>query len=386
MSQTLFLKTLTDAALEMTEIPLFGSPPPFPYEELARELSKTLEVENIKLSAKKTEWLESENLLEGMGKSPLIQPLTLSPLPGTLFLVMPERIIEKVLNHLLAQKTLSDPTVKAGFLSYSLLQILESFNTLNPYGNLSCMLAEESPLPEEGALAIDVEVTLGSEKLSCKILIPRDVRASFKSHFTMENPPLLTDPSFSSLPMPMHLEVGSTILTSEQWIQVAIGDFILLDRCTFSPKEGRGTAILALGDTPLFDVRIKEGECKILEHALTQEAPVMTQDNDEIPPPPPPEERVPEEGGAEEPLWSSQGEEKEKITPSGKIPLQITVEVGRLQMPLEKVSELSPGNVLELGIGPSPDVYLTVGGKRIAKGELVNLGEAIGVKILNLGG
>lgn len=380
MSQTLFLKTLSDAALEMLETPLFGSPPPFPYEELADALSKILEADSLKISAHKTDWVESENLLEGMGKSPIIQPLTLSPLPGTLFLVMPEKFVEKILQHLLAQKTLSDPTVRTGFLQYSLLKVLDGFNTLNPYGNLTCMLADETPLPEEGALAIEVAITLNAEKHYCKILIPQDVRASFKSYFTMEHPPLLTDPSLSSMPMPLHLSVGSTTLDSEEWNQVSIGDFILLDRCTFSPKEKRGTAILALGNTPLFDVRIKDGECKILELALTQEAPVMTEQNEEFPPPPPSEE-----GSPEQPLWSAESGEGEKITPSGKIPLQITVEVGRLQMPLEKISELSPGNILELGVGPSPDVFLTVGGKRIAKGELVNLGEALGVKILKLG-
>ncbi|MDN3505981.1 MAG: type III secretion system cytoplasmic ring protein SctQ [Simkaniaceae bacterium] len=375
MSQTLFLKTLSDAAKEMIETPLFGSPPPFPYEEFAEALSKLLETDSIKTSTTKTDWVESENLLEGMGKSPAIQPLALSPLPGSLFLVMPEKFVEKLLQLLLKQKTLSDPTLRSGFLQYCLVKILDSFNTLNPYGNLTCMLADESPLPEEGALAIEIAVTIGAEKQYCKILIPQDVRASFKSHFTMEDPPLLTDPSLLSMPMPIHLEVGSTTLNTEEWNQVSVGDFILLDRCTFSPKEGRGTAILALGNTPLFDVRIKEGECKILEHALTQEAPVMTEQNEELPPPPsPPEDSSPAESG-----------EKEKITPSGKIPLQITVEVGRLQMPLEKVSELTPGNILELGVGPSPDVFLTVGGKRIAKGELVNLGEALGVKVLKLG-
>lgn len=104
-------------------------------------------------------------------------------------------------------------------------------------------------------------------------------------------------------------------------------------------------------------------------------------EKEETTPPPEPAE----EGAEEKPLWAPQNGGEEKVLPSGKIPIQITVEVGRLQMPLEKVTQLKPGNVLELGLSPQPDVYLTVGGKRIAKGELVNLGEALGVKILKLG-
>ena len=54
-------------------------------------------------------------------------------------------------------------------------------------------------------------------------------------------------------------------------------------------------------------------------------------------------------------------------------------------MPLEKVTQLKPGNVLELGLSPEPVIHLTIGGKRVAKGELVRIGEAFGVKILTLG-
>ncbi|NGX47714.1 MAG: hypothetical protein K1000chlam3_01096 [Chlamydiae bacterium] len=388
MTEPLFLKTLEGAALEMVEIPLFGSPPPFPFEEFSKALTSALEIKSVKISMHKTEWLENEALLKGLGKSPSIQSFALSPLPGTFFWVMPQNTHAKVLELLLKQKGkgLSDPTLQESFLTYVFLNVLEAFNTLNPYGNLVAALHEETPLPEEGALSIDIAIELDGETLWGRLLIPRETRASFKSHFTMEKPPLLSDSSFSTLPLSLHLQVGSTTLSSEECEKIAIGDFILLERCTYDIKGNRGTAILALGDTPLFDVRIKEGECKILEYALIQEASSMTEkeeetEKEETTPPPEPAE----EGAEEKPLWAPQNGGEEKVLPSGKIPIQITVEVGRLQMPLEKVTQLKPGNVLELGLSPQPDVYLTVGGKRIAKGELVNLGEALGVKILKLG-
>jgi flagellar motor switch protein FliN/FliY len=363
MSEALFLKTLSEAALETTEIPLFGSPPPFPLNELATALAKALETESCTLKQKKSEWLETDQLFAGMGSSPRIVPFNLSPLPGTLFFVLPESLAESLLGHLLSQKTLTDPVLKEGLLTHTLLQALEALNSLNPYGNLTAVLAGEAPLPEEGALASDFEVALDEGKGICRILMPKDALAAFRSHFTMETPPLFTDKRYSSLLMPLHLEVGSTTLSEEEWQEIAVGDFVLLDRCTLPPNEGRGTAILTLGNTPIFDVRIKDGECKILQQTFIQEAPTMT------------EEEVEETNTTPE----------EPLTPSGKIPMQITVEVGRLQMPLEKITELSPGNVLDLKLPPTADVHLTVGGKRIAKGELVNLGEALGVKILNLG-
>lgn len=67
-----------------------------------------------------------------------------------------------------------------------------------------------------------------------------------------------------------------------------------------------------------------------------------------------------------------------------EIPLSVVVEVGRLQMSVKKLMELQPGNMLELDIHPESGVDLVVNGKRIAKGELLRIGEALGVRILEL--
>lgn len=88
------------------------------------------------------------------------------------------------------------------------------------------------------------------------------------------------------------------------------------------------------------------------------------------------------------PLWSTPNGENEavgKILSSSQIPLTLTVEVARLTLPLEKVMHLKPGNLLDLNIGPAPTVHLTVGGRPVARGELVKIGDSVGVKILGLG-
>ena len=46
---------------------------------------------------------------------------------------------------------------------------------------------------------------------------------------------------------------------------------------------------------------------------------------------------------------------------------------------------MQPGNLLDLAIHPQRGVNLIVNGQKIAKGELVNLGETLGVRILEMG-
>lgn len=83
--------------------------------------------------------------------------------------------------------------------------------------------------------------------------------------------------------------------------------------------------------------------------------------------------------------------EAKKISTASKpvnldeIPLNIVIEVGRIQMSLKKLLELEPGNLLELDIHPENGVDLVVNSKCIAKGELLKIGDVLGVRILEKG-
>ncbi|MEI8366630.1 MAG: type III secretion system cytoplasmic ring protein SctQ, partial [Parachlamydiaceae bacterium] len=67
-----------------------------------------------------------------------------------------------------------------------------------------------------------------------------------------------------------------------------------------------------------------------------------------------------------------------------EIPLSVVIEVGRIQMSVKKLLELQPGNMLDLDIHPESGVDLVVNGKRIAKGELLRIGDVLGIRIMEL--
>lgn len=66
-----------------------------------------------------------------------------------------------------------------------------------------------------------------------------------------------------------------------------------------------------------------------------------------------------------------------------ELPITVVVEVGRLKMTIQKLVELTPGNLLELDVHPENGVDLVVNGKCIGKGELLRIGETLGVRILD---
>jgi len=86
----------------------------------------------------------------------------------------------------------------------------------------------------------------------------------------------------------------------------------------------------------------------------------------------------------EQVIPSAVEEEKGPITP-GEIPVTIVIEAGSVQMTMDQLLQLEPGNLLELNIRPESGVDLTINGKIVGKGELIKLGETLGVRVLKLG-
>ena len=66
-----------------------------------------------------------------------------------------------------------------------------------------------------------------------------------------------------------------------------------------------------------------------------------------------------------------------------EIPIKIGIEVTRFEVTLEELSKMEPGYKLPIEINPRI-VHLTSSGKVIGKGEIIEIGDTIGVKILEL--
>ena len=68
-----------------------------------------------------------------------------------------------------------------------------------------------------------------------------------------------------------------------------------------------------------------------------------------------------------------------------ELPINLTVEIACFKISLDKLKKLQPGNFLELPVSLKDNVNLTVNGEKIGKGELIKLGEVLGVKVLEIG-
>ncbi len=94
-----------------------------------------------------------------------------------------------------------------------------------------------------------------------------------------------------------------------------------------------------------------------------------------------------EKSSVEESLPSFDNYEKSensKLSLLMDIPLEVTVEIGSTEIPIEEILKLNPNSIIELDKLISEPVDLKVNGKLIAKGELYTVKNSFGIKITNI--
>ena len=65
-------------------------------------------------------------------------------------------------------------------------------------------------------------------------------------------------------------------------------------------------------------------------------------------------------------------------------PVSLTVELGSCQLPMREVLQLSAGSVVQLDKTAGTPVELRVNHKLVARGEVVVVGERLGIRITEL--
>ncbi|RMG97478.1 MAG: flagellar motor switch protein FliN [Deltaproteobacteria bacterium] len=66
------------------------------------------------------------------------------------------------------------------------------------------------------------------------------------------------------------------------------------------------------------------------------------------------------------------------------VPVRLSVELGRTEMPLSDIATLGPGAVVELGKSAGESLDIRVNGKLVARGEAVVVGEKYGIRIVEI--
>ncbi|MFL5320149.1 MAG: type III secretion system cytoplasmic ring protein SctQ [Myxococcaceae bacterium] len=210
----------------------------------------------------------------------------------------------------------------------------------------------------------------------------------------------------------LRAEIGVAEISTSDLATVNRGDVVLIDEVTARPdRQEGGTARLKIGRGRVgridAEILLEDGQYKAKVDAIhlgdepRQTAPTDS-DEDNASAAPPDEVDGPAEDAADGPDESTNPvgqrtseveafvEENADQAEGGDllndIPLQIAVELSRVPITAEEVVALKIGQVLDLNRVPGEPVELSVNGKIVARGELVEVEGHLGVRILSLAG
>jgi flagellar motor switch protein FliN len=444
-----WLKQIPSALLKIDQKPLIGFPPPFPWMELSSNLGALLNLSNLSIKPKQTfEWRTEADLFAGMSDRLNIMNISISPLDSTLCWAMAEEDINLLMSLLITQKASPldaiDAEFQKGFYRFLAVETIHAISNLEFDKELSAHILDNVDKPKETSLCLDVSIEFNQKNFWGRLIISPQLQKNSTERYTQRT---LDVPLAQKLDLTLHLEAGRVNIKPAEWSQIALGDCILLDSCSIKPN-GEGKVMMTIGGIPLFRGKFMDGNINIMElplynevdedmgtnnpedeaslenhdledstfdeeehedeehtehdedeHAsefeedLEEEEELEEEPSEEDNPEnwPPPERRTPEPHHEAAETETAQTHITEELEPEqktislGEVPLNVIVEVGRLQISIQKLMELQPGNLLELNVRPEDGVDLVVNGKRIAKGELILIGEALGIRILDIG-
>ena len=428
-----WIKHISPKQAELETIPRMGYPPAFPWENLASKLAEHFEVKDLHLEASEPQWRQQEDLYAGLGEPLSLFHGVLAPLEGSWTWAMPEQDVSILMALLLSKQQtpldIPNQNFREGFARFLALETLNLIEQLGVDKELSPRLSTKDESLEAPAYSTDVTIKLFDKHFVGRFLLSRDLHQALKERYSQRGVNVSLSPTMAQkLQVAIHLEVGKTTLSVKDWSSISLGDLILLDKCSVTPGEQKGRVMLTLNGNPLFRGMIKPGGIKILESPQYYEVEeTMAKNNSEDDKDFEEEEDLESEFDedldlsdeeteeediaegeedseleySEEAEEESEGAEKKQAPQSAEpakglergkpigsvneLPMTVIVEVGRLQMTVQQLMDLQPGNMLDLDTHPENGVDLVVNQKLIGKGELVLVGETIGVRILDLG-
>lgn len=420
----------------LDEIPLLGLPD-FPWQKLSEQLAQTFECTNFEIIPQEVVWRSKEDLTTSFDEAWCLA-FKIPTLEGAGYWLMTKEEVMQLECLLLTNDTnpltIQDDDFKNSFYKFIVLETLYAIKRLIPAEALMPVLSTTTTLPLEDSLCLDVAIKINQRNLSGRIVISQLLRKSI-SNYSQKNFTRFSEKQAQNVFVPIQVEIGDTKLMLEEWKRVSLGDFITLDHCSIDPDKRVGHVTLSAFGQPAFKGELQNQTIKIIEFPLYQEedtymAKDHKEDEDEddlsdfsfddddfdeldedlfkdfeMDDEEPTDEdtqaqnKVDQESKntpsnhvtkeSEDDLTREEGEQFEQpsqgLLKTEQIPVLLTVELGKIQMSMDKLLQIEPGNLLEISLQPENGVNLTMNGKKIARAELIRIGENLGVRILELG-
>jgi hypothetical protein len=265
-----WLSKLEEAVDKLKIVPLWGHTLDIPLEKIAKTLCGRLGIKEMKISLGQAKSVAFHNFLSGMGENPMQLSLYLTPLSELFFWVISKESVAQLTRAMLSDSQnpegVSDPDLQEGYFRYLCLETIDVLTSLRCFEELSLHIGAAAPLPEEGALCLDMTISFKENSFPARLICPAHFLESFKNYFAVKKKSLYSYARRVDVPLELSLTIGGTKLTAQEVARLEEGDFLFLDRCTYDPETKRGKGEFTIDGKPLFDALLEREEIKVQDY------------------------------------------------------------------------------------------------------------------------
>lgn len=416
-----WLRNYPKEVIELDSSPILGDAPSFPWDNFSELLGKSLSLPDLKITPKEVEWIAKDKVTDGLGSNPFLLNFKVIPLVGTAHVLFPREALKALFKLTVGTEDALFPEQQVEwereFYHFLASEAVQAFQKVPFDNSLIPQMQNEEELTDEFYLTQNIECTVQGKTFTARLALSKELKDSLAKKYIPKGMKYPAGTMEASL-VTLQLVGGKVDLTRDQWKAIQPGDFLLLDSCSLSADEEKARVHILLNGKPLFRARAKQNQLKILEYPLLSEVatpmaktPEVDDEDEDFESEIETEEEYTEEEFTEEHETEEEHDEAtaaestpnaEKAAPLSKsvqpkaaapqaplarvkpeeIPFTVTVETGRVQMTLKQLVDLEPGNVIDLNISPDQGVDLTIDGRCVGRGELLKIGETLGVRIL----
>ncbi len=399
-----WIEEIKQELFDLGQPPIVPQIPGLSLESVASKLSAQLGLA-LTLSLGDAKPVENSSLYAQMR----VVAISLNAPAAPLFVAIEQSNFEQIVSWLLSGDVAAAAQVK-GSLQENFVQILTTATLQSIALPSLSILSLEAKLPSEPMVTQALQISCGGKTAQITLLLTRSFRTHMEQQISAEGQRALqlSLPS-SKIALAMRMALELVPLTADDLVHFTPGAFLRLERA--GPAEEQ-TVQLMLGRRAFFAAKAKGDKLRITAVADPVEENRMTTPD----PNQPPADNEKLFRGEDEEFFVEDAELAKVLEQEGHAPATATpakaapaaapkplaaaapkpivqptdvpivaeVVIGYLRVTVGDLLQMGTGATYNLSQAISNNVDIVVGGKRIAKGELVKSGDLLGVRITSL--
>jgi hypothetical protein len=335
-----WLDSFEEALFRTRAIPLLDEEFSFPAESFAEALQETLGLSPLRIETEASRWETAPLEREGT----VTIAIELFPLPGAIYWTIAEEGLSLITKTFLTrgpiEEGFTDRSLQEGFYRFLFLKVLGTLADTQLLEGISPRLLPPSPAPTEGSrLTASVTLTLPQGTVVGKIACSEETILALKDQKPLKKSSIFSSEKIGSTAISLSVQIGTLPVSIEEWGGAMPGDFLIFDNASYDLTTRQGRALLSLQGTPLLDLFL-DGEETIVDGFTTLHEPV-------------------------------QGH-------------TLTIEAALFSISIGEILRTEPGRSLPISLHPERALHLFMEGKKVASGELLQIGEVVGIRLTEL--